>query len=299
MKKKVMAAAIFAAAVFCFIFTVGCGKNTLPQGHSTLTLRDMFVAVGDSAQIEAEFSSGEPIPIEYLFDGNAISIEDGMVHALAAGETVQVFATTEYHNTEFTVTTTEAREESKEVFSISDISAWVGWQPSDFVPVFDASANISGEIQYEYDETRISVDAEACTVTALQDGKTVVKATCGGYAASFSVNCYAAPDMTGARYDTTDYNEYRAGLSSQWNNEAEDGKTTVFIGDSFFDTRWFWKDFYQTYAGKDALCLGISATTSYDWEKFLLKDNMNTPLFMYADTVFSDTPMARAISFCL
>ena len=47
------------------------------------------------------------------------------------------------------------------------------------------------------------------------------------------------------------------------------GKTTLFIGDSFFDTA-YWTGFYtDSYMGKDALCLGISATTTYDWEQWL------------------------------
>lgn len=52
----------------------------------------------------------------------------------------------------------------------------------------------------------------------------------------------------------------------QWLEKGNDGRTTLFIGDSFFDTV-FWSNFYTDYyAGKDALTLGICSTTTYDWE---------------------------------
>ena len=37
------------------------------------------------------------------------------------------------------------------------------------------------------------------------------------------------------------------------------------MGDSFFDTG-FWSDFYSTYSRKNAITMGISATTTTDWE---------------------------------
>ncbi len=44
--------------------------------------------------------------------------------------------------------------------------------------------------------------------------------------------------------------------------------TTVFIGDSYFDTV-FWSNFYtDAYPYDDALALGICSTTSYDWEQW-------------------------------
>lgn len=75
--------------------------------------------------------------------------------------------------------------------------------------------------------------------------------------------------MTGPEYDTTPYDEYAQELSSNWKKNARANKTTAFIGDSFFDKRYFWTDFYNVYAGKDALCMGIGSTTTFDWEKFI------------------------------
>ncbi len=41
--------------------------------------------------------------------------------------------------------------------------------------------------------------------------------------------------------------------------------TTVFMGDSFFDGRQFWTDFYQDYEGKDVFLAGIGSTTTTNW----------------------------------
>ena len=38
---------------------------------------------------------------------------------------------------------------------------------------------------------------------------------------------------------------------------------------SFFDNRDYWTDFYERFAGKDAICAGIGGTTTYDWEFFV------------------------------
>lgn len=261
------------AAVAALGVLAGCSPGEQESVPGTLTVEDMTVAVGESAAVKATFTGCDPLPIEYLFDGNDILIEDGTVYALTAGKTVQVFASTSEHSTSFTVTTVGAQEEEEEMFSIDDVFAWADWYPSDFVPVFGSSA-AGGEIFYEYDESVISIDAENCTVTALKEGIVTVRASCGGMQTSFRVRCYAAPDMTAEEYNSSGYDGYISELAARWAEEAADGKTTVFIGDSFFDTRWFWKDFYSTYAGKDALCFGVSSSTSFDWEKFLSEKDL-------------------------
>lgn len=55
--------------------------------------------------------------------------------------------------------------------------------------------------------------------------------------------------------------------AANWLDNGRAGKTTLFIGDSFFDG--FWADFYETYAGKDVQKSGISATTANDWTHFI------------------------------
>lgn len=53
-----------------------------------------------------------------------------------------------------------------------------------------------------------------------------------------------------------------------WKLLGIDGKTTLFVGDSYF-TVGFWKDFYIDYQGKDAMIAGVGGTTAHDWDYFL------------------------------
>ncbi|MBQ8559820.1 MAG: hypothetical protein IJ439_07580 [Tyzzerella sp.] len=68
-------------------------------------------------------------------------------------------------------------------------------------------------------------------------------------------------------YDTSAYEAKIAQYKQDWKEKGNDGKTTVFIGDSFFDGE-FWSTFYDLYWNKDVLRCGVSSSTSYDWEVF-------------------------------
>lgn len=47
--------------------------------------------------------------------------------------------------------------------------------------------------------------------------------------------------------------------------------TTLFIGDSFFDVRRYWTDFYEDYAGKDVFTAGISSSRTDQWRDILVE----------------------------
>lgn len=85
----------------------------------------------------------------------------------------------------------------------------------------------------------------------------------------------------------------------QWERKANDGQTTLFIGDSFFDI-YFWSNFYEEYyPGKDALLLGIGSTTTYDWEtwasEWLANINpKNIVMHMGVNNVYADGDDAEA-----
>lgn len=48
--------------------------------------------------------------------------------------------------------------------------------------------------------------------------------------------------------------------------------TTLFIGDSFFDVRDYWKNFYESYAGKDVFLAGIAGTRVDQWRDILVEE---------------------------
>ncbi len=63
--------------------------------------------------------------------------------------------------------------------------------------------------------------------------------------------------------------DYAQTLAGQYDKRGEDGKTTLFIGDSFFDSRYFWTEFSTDLSGKYALCAGISSSSAFDWENYM------------------------------
>jgi len=150
------------------------------------------------------------------------------------------------------------------IVSFGNVYAWVNYPASEFYLDFPEDGM---PVTYEYDDTKILVNAENKTVKALLTGKYKVKVTSKNRSASFNVICRTV-EKTDSKWDYTVYSDYAGKMKNLWMNDGNDGKTTLFIGDSFFDTRWFWTDFYTKYPGKEALCCGISSTTTYDWETF-------------------------------
>lgn len=240
--------------------------TTLEPDRGTLTVKDIEgLAVGQRRRIFPVFSVPRYAEeVSYTFAGSAISIEDGFVTALEPDARVEVQAKTAHHTASFFVTTVR----DYGTLFIGDIATWVGYPPSDFVVEYSrAEAAGERELTFKYDESVIQLDAEAQTVRALREGETVVTASDGELSAQFTVRCMSA-EKSGSKYDTSAFDDYTAALAAKWEQSGHDGKTTLFIGDSFFDTRYFWTDFDFVYAGKDALCFGISSTTTYDWEVF-------------------------------
>lgn len=60
-------------------------------------------------------------------------------------------------------------------------------------------------------------------------------------------------------------------FAEEYRKRANRNRTTLFLGDSFFDRRYFWTDFEEVFAGKDAFCAGIGSTTTYEWEELFSK----------------------------
>ena len=64
--------------------------------------------------------------------------------------------------------------------------------------------------------------------------------------------------------DTSRYKSNFETIKSNWATNANDSKTTVFIGDSYM-TSSFWTNFSTTYSGKDVSLSGIGGSTTSDW----------------------------------
>lgn len=240
-------------------FLCGCSSAL------TLAINDMEIYVGDPATaIVATFSDeSRRESISYDYDASVITIKGGKVTAKEEG-VVTVTATTASCKTSFKVTCLPARE----MISIADTYAWVGYPATDLSPVL-ADELKDETITYTYDESMVSIEGNS--LTALKAGDLEVTATAGDYRTTFIVTCKEVDQSSHLYYINKNDGWLNANdtFRTQWGVRGTDNKTTIFIGDSFFDCRSFWTDFYEYYGAYDALCLGIGGTTSHTWEMLL------------------------------
>lgn len=153
---------------------------------------------------------------------------------------------------------------------VQDTNAWIGYPATEFTLVLPEGA--AEEVVYSYDESKLTIDEAAHTVKALASGRHQVRVTCGDQEARFFVTC-SAVDKSGAWWQNPPHATYDEELAQKYASQGTNGGTTVFIGDSFFDERYFFTNFSTLLADEDALCMGISSTTSFDWEQYILAEN--------------------------
>ena len=69
-------------------------------------------------------------------------------------------------------------------------------------------------------------------------------------------------------YNVSAFEDLSNAMQKKLEASAKDTVTTVFIGDSFFHQDAFFQNFPRIYRNKEAVCVGISTTTTYHWESF-------------------------------
>ena len=240
-------------------FRVTTAEGNADKG--TLSLADIEAEVEKPIKLEPVFQPVSCyVPVTYSFEGNDIRIENGTLYALAEGKTVTVTAKTLYHEVTFTVTTKRPQS------LIRNITAWVGYPASDLPKSYFRQGET---VTYSGGDASVATfDQEKRTVTAIAAGTCTVTATADGYSEVYNITVKTV-DKTGAKWQVEDKDtNYVNELLTRWNLDGTEN-TTLFIGDSFFDFRYFWTDFYEDdFAGKDAICAGVSGSTTYDWEQF-------------------------------
>lgn len=243
-------------------FTVVFASCVPAPSENVLTIPDVKVYYnGDSVEITPSFS-GKTEAIIYEYDETALEILGGKVKGLKEGE-FTVTAKSKSSETTFTVTVVVP-------LKIANLYAWVNYPASDISPV----VNVDGDAEVKYTTKSDIISIEGNYVTALKTGNAEVTAEIDGYSTTFYVTCHAVD-----RNDSNKYYYWDGGWAwrqkaqqrrAEYNQKGTDGKTTVFIGDSFFDIDFF-SSFYSFYpsSSKDALCHGIGGTTSNTWEMML------------------------------
>lgn len=254
MVKYRIIALILALTVIASLFAACAGE--LPN---ELTINDVTVYLGgDAVAVNPRFS-GKEEAISYEYDEYYLQILNGKVKGLEEG-VFEVKAKSQNCEATFKV-------ECISPLKVNDFYAWVDYPDAD-IP---AKVNVAGEVTYSYDGDVVQVIGNK--VKALKAGNAEITAKIGTFETTFNVTALEVN-----RNDPLYYYIFPNGADWKWesralsnrlkyNSEGTDGKTTVFIGDSFFDIDFF-STFYTDYRGKDALCLGVGGTTSHTWEMF-------------------------------
>ena len=271
--KKFINSLVLILFIFC-LFTMtftACGAD---YGKLTVyKIEDLIV--GESKEIVYAFSNEKyKSDIEYSFEGNDIKIENGKVTALVGGKKVMVTAKSKYHETNFAVFTLVASKQSNIV--TNEVHCWQDY-PDAPLDIYFTDEDERNSAVFEYDTSALFIDEEALTVKPLRTGNfTVTLSTCYADGAQFKVISHAAPDKTASKWETGDYASRLSRAKSHGATIKEQctEKTTLFIGDSFFDPVEFFKPYISEdiYPDKDVLICGIGTATTYFWENYLEKE---------------------------
>lgn len=147
---------------------------------------------------------------------------------------------------------------------INDVFAFTNFEKTEFNPIF-SNDNHKEKLSYEYDHELINIDEDNFLIEGKKVGECEIKAFSEHFNTTFKV-----------KIENIDNEDPSYKVKDEWENKAKnyiydysingnDNKSTIFIGDSFFDTA-FWSNFYDMYYGKDCLCYGIGSTTTFTWE---------------------------------
>ena len=246
--------------------------------YGTLTIGNITLEDGETADIKATFTKDEGKgEITYTFEGDNISIADGKVTALKPDTTTTVTAKTAHHEITFTVTV-KAIDYGTLTIIAPAIYANYPAKPLDITfSKPDRAEEITYTVQSEYTDTVKIEDGKVYAIGGgfKQSKEVRVTATTAHHTASFAVQ---VSEFNGANASGASLN-FESRIATFLENYDARGMTNggvLFVGDSFFDTGSFWTNFYTTYARKNAFSVGISASTTTDWD--ILADRLVYPL---------------------
>ena len=249
--------------------------NVTEINRGTLTIEGITLEADGNARICPVFSvaAGEA-PVEYDFIGDDIRIEDGIVYAVNPDTTTTVKATTQYHETYFDVIVKPIDYGQlnislpKSNYEDQANTLYANYSARELSVEFTKPAyedDIVYEIPAEYADRITITDNNIKAVGDFSTPKVVtITAKTQHHTEKFAIT---VTNFNGKNHMGNSLNLENTVKNrlSDWTNRGGDQGGVLFMGDSFFDTG-FWSDFYTTYGRKNAYTMGISATTTTDWE---------------------------------
>ena len=246
--------------------------------YGALVIKSITLEADGTADINPIFTKEEGRgEITYTFEGDNISIADGKVTALKPDTTTTVTAKTAHHEVTFTVTV-KAIDYGTLTIVAPAIYANYPAKPLDITfSKPDRAEEITYTVQTEYADTVKIENGKIYAIgTGFSTNKEVrVAAKTAHHTATFAVQ---VSEFNGANANGNSLNfetRIKNFLADYENRGMTDGGV-LFVGDSFFDTGSFWTNFYTTYARKNAFSVGISSSTTTDWD--ILADRLVYPL---------------------
>ena len=234
-----------------------------PIDYGTLTIANVSVEYGKTATINPVFSTIKE-DITYSYDTSKITISGNTVTGKVAESVVTVTATTAHLSTTFTVTVGK----NYGTLTIADITTYNGFYAK-ATPVFSKT---SESITYSFDTSKLSVSGNAFTGKSV--GTFTVTASTAHLSTTFKVTVKSTDYLDRGGYQNgstgflNTFNSFNNGLK---NYAHDSGQLAMFIGDSFFDSRYFFTDFYERFAYENAYTLGVSSSKADQWEWYIQK----------------------------
>ncbi len=176
MKKTLV---VLLTLCLCLLGLTACPKPKPDYGE--LTVQNVTMLDGDTVPITYAFSKPDKAEeITYTFEGNDIAIENGIVTGLVGDTVTTVTATTQHHETTFTVTVGIQYG----TLTIADVEVPFDGQ-TPILPVF-SHENRAEEVTYTFEGNDIAIDDGVIT-GLVPDTTTIVTASTAHHSTTFRV----------------------------------------------------------------------------------------------------------------
>lgn len=242
--------------------------TVLAADRGTLTVADMELeadSAGETIQPQFSTEAGRS-EVVYTFEGANIAIVDGVVKPLVPNTQTTVTATTPYHSVTFTV---KVKAVDYGTLTITAPPVYTNY-PGQLLNVVFSRPTYTEQITYTVesayaDKVTVTNGAVKAVGEFANPANVKVTATTEHHSTEFTVRVSRFDGATASGASLNLETEVTDRLA-YWQRCGGDTGGVLFIGDSFFDHRYFWTNFYTTFARKNVFTMGISATTTTDWE---------------------------------
>ena len=250
--------------------------------YGDLVIDTVNVKTTETANINLQFTHAEynTLPVTYVYDQSKITITGNTVTAKEATGTFPVTATTKYHTANFNVVVTA---KSWGTLSVANLfvpysetsdgtgfgSATEGGYYGEAMPVFSIPENAE-PVTYEFDATKLRRDGNKFYPLSASKNTTVpVTAKTAHISTTFNieVKTLANVNSTMANHEK---NVKAKMVKFDADNTFNKNDMTIFIGDSYFDTNSFCKDFYTTrFPNQNVYTFNSGGSLAYHWQWFI------------------------------